>query len=105
MGDETRSPINCKHAPFRRHGTHSQRKQVLALVSGKEGKRLEVSHSRGLETPYSSNTHLLETHAQLASVPEGNSTRLVLVRIRQTRDRIHLLLWKNTASVSRELGS
>lgn len=29
--------------------------------------------------------HLLETHAQLASVPEGNSTRLVLVRIRQTR--------------------
>lgn len=83
----------------------SKYSQTRKLASGEEGKRLEVSNSRGLETPYSSNTHLLETHAQLASVTEGDSTRLVLVRIRQTRHRIHLLLWKNTTSVSGELGS
>lgn len=82
----------------------SQKDQQLVLGLGEEGKKLEVSKSGSLETSCSSNTGLLESHDQLASVTEGDSTRLVPVSMRQTKSWIHIRLRKSTASVSQELG-
>lgn len=63
-----------------------------------------MSKSRSLVTSCSSNTDLLASHDQLASVTEEDSKRLVPVSMRQIKSWIHLWLWKNTASVSQELG-